>query len=50
MMQTKVGLVTILKDYELSINKRTEVPIKFDPLSFFLSAEGNIYLDVVKYL
>lgn len=48
LLQTKIGLITLLKDYQVSINRKTTVPIKFDTTSIILTAEGRIWLDVTK--
>lgn len=47
-MQTKVGLAQMVKNFEFSINRKTAIPIQFDPLEFILTAKGGIWLDVRK--
>ncbi|CAH0560241.1 unnamed protein product [Brassicogethes aeneus] len=44
-MQTKVGLATIIKDYKLTVNPKTKVPIDCDPKSFFIVIKGGIWLN-----
>ncbi|KAK9884822.1 hypothetical protein WA026_009049 [Henosepilachna vigintioctopunctata] len=48
MMQTKVGLVALLSNYEFSLNEKTTDPLEFDPQSFMLLAKGGIWLDFKK--
>ena len=48
LMQTKVGLVSLLSKYQLSVSKKTPIPIVFDPGSFFLSSVGGMWLQITK--
>ncbi|KAF2887013.1 hypothetical protein ILUMI_19160 [Ignelater luminosus] len=48
MMQTKVGLTVLLRDYKFSLNKQTIVPFVMDRYSFILTTEGGIWLNVEK--
>ncbi|KAJ3656091.1 hypothetical protein Zmor_015192 [Zophobas morio] len=48
MLQTKVGLSVLLKNYKFSINSKTQVPLKLTPTSFTLSPEGGVWLDYIK--
>ncbi|XP_060529205.1 cytochrome P450 6a2-like isoform X2 [Cylas formicarius] len=45
-LQTKVGLATILKDFKLKINDKTITPIEIDSKSLVTSAKGSIWLNV----
>ncbi|KAJ8933324.1 hypothetical protein NQ318_020827 [Aromia moschata] len=47
-MQTKVGLTSILRKFRVKLNKKTKIPLKMDPSSFIESTEGSIWLDVEK--
>ncbi|XP_019875568.2 probable cytochrome P450 6a14 [Aethina tumida] len=48
-MQAKVGLVTILQNYKISLNSKTATPIKFDTKSLgILAVDGNVWLNVEK--
>ncbi|NP_001352492.1 cytochrome P450 6a14-like [Aethina tumida] len=44
-MQSKVGLAVLLKNYKFKLNHKTKFPIVFEPTSFILSAEGDIWVD-----
>lgn len=44
MMQAKVGLVTLLQNYDISFCKKSVVPLKISKNRFILSAEGGVYL------
>ncbi|KAF2894456.1 hypothetical protein ILUMI_11718 [Ignelater luminosus] len=44
-MQTKVGLAVLLRNYKFSLNNKTKTPLKLDPFSFFMSIEGDIWLN-----
>jgi cytochrome P450 family 6 len=45
MMQTKVGLSILLKNYKFSVSSKTTVPLQLDPRSFIMSTEGGIWLN-----
>lgn len=44
MMQSRIGLATLLNNFEFSLSSKTMEPLKFIPKSFVLSPEGGIYL------
>ncbi|KAB0795913.1 hypothetical protein PPYR_09974 [Photinus pyralis] len=48
MMQTKVGLACLLRNYSFSVSSRTQTPFKWDKFSFILTTEQPIWLDVRK--
>jgi len=47
-MQTKVGLVSLLSKYQISVSKKTPVPIAIDPNTFTLSPLGGMWLQIRK--
>ncbi|KAJ3644190.1 hypothetical protein Zmor_026860 [Zophobas morio] len=48
MLQTKVGLSVLLKNYKFSLNSKTQLPLKFNPTTFILSPVGGMWLDYMK--
>lgn len=50
LLQTKLGLVCLLRNYRLALNKKTPLPIEFDknPGVSVLSVRGDVWLDVSK--
>ncbi|KAJ8977035.1 hypothetical protein NQ317_017709 [Molorchus minor] len=48
MMQSKVGLVTIIKNYAVTINEKTITPIKQDTGTFIMGVKGGVWLNVSK--
>jgi len=48
LMQTKVGLVSLLSKYQFSVSKKTLIPLVFDPKSFNLSPLGGMWLQIRK--
>jgi len=48
LMQTKVGLVSLLSKYQFSVSKKTPIPILFDPKSNILSPKGGMWLQIRK--
>ncbi|XP_018576754.1 cytochrome P450 6a2 isoform X1 [Anoplophora glabripennis] len=47
-MQTKVGLTSILRNFRVTLNKGTQLPLKFSVKSNITTAEGGIWLDIEK--
>ncbi|KAF2887325.1 hypothetical protein ILUMI_18848 [Ignelater luminosus] len=45
LMQVKVGLTILLKNYMFTLNDKTKTPIKMSPASFILTVLGDIWLD-----
>jgi hypothetical protein len=48
LMQTKVGLVSLLSKYQFSVSKKTPIPLAIDPKSFNLSPLGGMWLQIRK--
>jgi hypothetical protein len=48
MLQSKVGLTTLLKNFKIKVSNRTKVPLTMEKNSFITTAEGGIWLDVEK--
>ncbi|CAO1425544.1 unnamed protein product [Diamesa serratosioi] len=49
MMQTRVGVVKLLSNFEFTINDKTTIPMVFSPPSIFLSPLGdNMWLTVTR--
>ncbi|PNF30179.1 putative cytochrome P450 6a13 [Cryptotermes secundus] len=46
LMQTKVGLVSLLSEYQFSVSKKTPVPLVFDAKSFILAPVGGMWLQI----
>nr|XP_031836321.1 probable cytochrome P450 6a14 [Nomia melanderi] len=46
--QTKVGLITILRNHKVDVCEKTEIPYEFDPGAFLLQPKGGIYLKLMK--
>lgn len=47
LMQTKVGLVSLLAKYEFTLTKKTPVPLVVDPKSsFVMAAQGGMWLKI----
>ena len=43
-MQTKVGLITVLSNYEVQASDKTPIPLLFDKKSFVLAPDGGMWL------
>nr|AGI03847.1 cytochrome P450 6BQ10 [Tribolium castaneum] len=48
MLQSKVGLTAILKNYKVILSNKTKFPVTLDPKSFITTAKDGIWLDVKK--
>jgi cytochrome P450 family 6 len=46
MIQSKMGLASILSKFDISLSKRTQYPAVFDPKQFIVTAVGGIWLKV----
>lgn len=47
-MQTKVGLSALLKNYKFSLSEKMVLPIKFKVHSFITAVDGGVWLDAAK--
>jgi cytochrome P450 family 6 len=45
-MQTKVGLVSVLSNYEVSACEKTSIPLKQDPKQFINTPTEGIWLQI----
>jgi len=48
LMQTKVGLVSVLSKYQLNVSKKTAVPLVLDTTTFVLTPVGGMWLHIKK--
>lgn len=47
-MQSRVGLVRLLSNYEFSVDPKTMLPLRYDPASFIMSTLGGMWLRAKK--
>ncbi|XP_069672102.1 probable cytochrome P450 6a14 [Periplaneta americana] len=48
LMQTKVGLISLLSRYQFCVSKETPIPLVMEPKSFVLSPIGGMHLQIKK--
>lgn len=48
LIQSKIGLITVLKDHKVTLNPKTSLPLTIDPGSLVLAAKDDIWLDIKK--
>jgi cytochrome P450 family 6 len=48
LMQTKVGLVSLLSKYQFRISKKTADPLVFDTINLMMAPVGGIWLHIKK--
>lgn len=47
-MQSRVGLVMLLKNYRFEVSAKTPIPMEFSPITAVLSPVDGMHLKVVK--
>ncbi|KAF5284960.1 hypothetical protein FQA39_LY16915 [Lamprigera yunnana] len=50
MIQTKLALATLLRDFQFSLDQNVELPLKLNPISFILSPKDEIWMNVKKLI
>ncbi|KAF2904570.1 hypothetical protein ILUMI_01617 [Ignelater luminosus] len=48
LLQAKVALVALLRNYKFTLNSRTKSPLLLDPRTFTLAVEGSVWLECEK--
>lgn len=48
LIQSKIGVIQVLKKYEVRPDERTKIPMPLDPKGLTTTAHGGIYLNVRK--
>jgi cytochrome P450 family 6 len=48
LMQTKVGLISLLSSYEVKVSEKTPIPLVFDFRSLVQMPVGGMWLTIVK--
>jgi len=48
LLQTKVGLVSLLSKNSFEVSNKTSVPLKYDTRTIITSAAGGMWLKIVK--
>ncbi|CAG9827997.1 unnamed protein product [Diabrotica balteata] len=44
MLQAKVGVASVIKNFNVTLNKKTKVPIKYTTKSFITAIDGDVWL------
>ncbi|XP_054006351.1 probable cytochrome P450 6a14 [Hylaeus anthracinus] len=47
-IQTKIGLITILREHKVDVCEKTIIPYERDPGAFLLTPKGGVYLKITK--
>lgn len=50
LMQTRVGLVTLIQNFEFSVCDQTSVPLVISLKNFILTPEGGVHAKITKML
>lgn len=48
MLQARLGIISILSKYEVSVCEKTSIPLEIDPKSFILQSLGDQYFRLTK--
>lgn len=48
MMQARIGLIMLLRNFKFSLSSKMSVPLKLSISHFILAPEGGLWLDVTK--
>ncbi|KAJ8922671.1 hypothetical protein NQ315_007703 [Exocentrus adspersus] len=48
MMQLKVGITQLIRNFEVTLNEKTRQPIKYDPFHFLLYPKGGVWINCKK--
>lgn len=46
LMQSKIAIATILRNYKVTLNEKTSVPLEMEKLGIVTKAQGGIWLDI----
>ena len=46
--QTKIGLIKILRNYQVQVCEKTPIPYVFDPIAFIMCPKEGLYLKIIK--
>lgn len=47
-MQTKIGMISLLQNYRLTVNEKTIEPFQMVPTSIVLAVKGEVWLNAEK--
>lgn len=48
MMQARIGLATLLKDFRIRLSGKTMVPLELDPRKTVIGFKGGLWLHIEK--
>lgn len=46
LLQIKVGIVTIIKNFKVTLNNKTKTPIKYNTKHIINSVDGDVWLNI----
>ena len=46
--QSKIGIITILRNFKCDISEKTEIPYEFDPVAFIMCPKNGLYIKITK--
>ncbi|XP_023022392.2 probable cytochrome P450 6a23 [Leptinotarsa decemlineata] len=48
LLQTKIGIAAIIKNFKVTLNEKTKTPIRYSPSSRITGVDGEVWLNVTK--
>lgn len=48
LLETKVGIISVLDNFKVELHKKTKLPIKYVTNAFVLAVDGGVWLKISK--
>ena len=48
MLQVKIGVAYVVKNFRLSVNGKTKMPLEYDPFAIITTPKGGMWIDFEK--
>lgn len=46
--QVKIGIIYLVRNFDIEVNKKTKIPLQIDPLYFMMATKGGVWLSFTK--
>lgn len=48
LLQTKVGLITLLRNHKVTLSEKTPLPLHLEPTAIIMTSTSDIWLNITK--
>lgn len=48
LMQSKAAVASVVKNFRLSVNKKTQFPLEIEPTTFLNAKKGGLWVDFTR--